>query len=326
MPGEDQTSPRGYFRFDFNTVAPGASATSFLGFNRAGNNCVGCHSVARDGTLFATSFETDTHWAAMSVASQDNPVQWVQGGPSDPTALGNFNTFTPDGAFLLVSGASTLRAFDLSAATATQVASFATPFPASHIAVSPKDTTTVLYVEDLAGAGGTRVQRGRIVRMTWDPSAKTFSNRTVLLEDPSASVYYPAISPDGVWVLYNRALSGESLSNPAAEVWAMRLDGSGSPIQLARANQAAMQSNSWPRWAPFGADDGQGHARYYFTFSSVRPYASLTGVPQLWLATFDPATAGGDASTPAIWLPMQSMSLHNHAAQWTEVFVQPPPN
>jgi hypothetical protein len=55
--------------------------------------------------------------------------------------------------------------------------------------------------------------------------------------------------------------------------------------------------------------------------TSVRPYGSLTGVPQLWLSTFDPAATSGDPSSPAIWLPLQSTSLHNHAAQWTEIFV-----
>lgn len=325
-PDEDRTSPRGYFRYDFNNVSQNGQAQPFLGFNRAGNRCVGCHSVAPNGTLFATSFEGDTHWGAFDVASTATPITYTRGGPDDPAALGNFNTFTPDAKWLLVSGDSTLRAFDMTTATTTQVASFTTPLPASHIAVSPQDGTTVLYVEDFGGGGGgTRVERGRIVRIRWDPTTRTFLDRQVLIQDDGASVYYPAISPDGAWLLYSRATSGNSLSNPGAEVWARRLDGTGAPILLARANKGSGLSNSWPRWAPFAADDGEGHPRYFFTFSSVRVYGTLLNAPQLWLSSFDPAASNAqDPSTPALWLPMQSLTLNNHAAQWAEVFVDQP--
>lgn len=323
QPGEDQSAPRGYFRYDFNQAIVEPEATSFLGFNRAGDRCVGCHAVSLDGEKFATSFETDTHFAVMDVASTENPVTWTSGGPTDGQALGHFNVFSPDGKWLFVTGGSLIRAYDVSKAGTNLVATFPTPVAASHITVSPKSAGTLVYVEDMAGNGGTRVDRGRLVRVDWDAATNSFGTRTVMLEDPTASVYYPSVSPDGVWLLYNRTTNGGSLSNPLAEVWATRMDGSGSPVQLVAANKEPAISNSWPRWAPFLADDGEGHPRYFFTFSSVRGYGSVVGRPQLWMSSFDPA-GGADPSTPALWLPIQKSGLNNHAAQWTQLFIAPP--
>jgi hypothetical protein len=319
QPNEDQTAPRGYFRYDFNATALAPSASSFLGFNRAGNVCVGCHSLSRDGTLLTTSFETDTHWATMAVASTDNPVVWTSGGPSDANALGNFSAYSADGKFLFVTGGTNIRVYAVGPGV-TLLTTFVAPLPASHIATSPADPKVVLYVEDTTSSGGTRVGKGRIVRLDWD--GQSLSNRTVWLEDSAASVYYPSISPDGSWVLFDRATSGISLSNTLAEVRAWRLDQTGQPVVLARADKGASLSNSWPKWAPFDGDDGSGALRWFFTFSSIRAYRGAS-LPQLWLSTFDPS-ATGDPSSPGLWLPMQSPTLHNHAAQWTEVFVQPP--
>lgn len=311
---EDITAPRGYFRYDFADAKFGEQSELFLGFNRAGDRCVGCHALSRDGSRLATSFEFDREWSIVDVASAVNPVTWLAEGE------GNFSAFTPDGIWLLTTLDSTIRAFEISKSGAREAVCSTAPLPASHIAVSPSDGTTVLYVEDMAGSGGTNVERGRIVRLRWDPGTRKLSDRTVLIEE-TGSVYYPAISPDGEWVLYNRVASGSSLSNPQAEVWIRRLDG-GMPRPLSNANQAKNLTNSWPRWTPFEADDGESGRRFFFTFSSVRSNGLTTGHPQLWLATFAPdASEDVDPSSPALWLPMQHEELNNHAAQWTEVFV-----
>lgn len=60
----------------------------------------------------------------------------------------------------------------------------------------------------------------------------------------------------------------------------------------------------------------------FFTFSSVRAYGDVTGRPQLWLSSFDPA-AVDDPSTAALWLTVQDAQRNNHAAQWTRVLVPP---
>lgn len=321
---EDVTNPRGYFRYDFNDVSRSDRATLFLGFNRAGNRCVGCHALSRDGRRFSTSFEMDRYWAVLDVASTANPVMWINGGPTDSSAPGHFSVFSPDGRWLFTTQGNIIRAFDVSTSGTRMVASFTAPNPVSHINVSPIDGATLVYVEDLTGGGGTGVGKGRIVRLHWDVATLQFSMRQVLIEEANASVYYPAISPDGVWLLYNRATSGSSLSNAGAEIWIRRLDG-GTPVALARANQGPSLSNSWPRWAPFESDDGEGHRRFFFTYSSVRAYLSVRGRPQLWLSTFDPAAPeGSDGSSPGLWLPMQNPDTNNHAAQWTDVYVPPP--
>ncbi len=331
---DDTQQLRGYFRYDFTAPTEGMGASLFLGFSRAGQQCVGCHALSTDGTKFATSFGGDKHWGIVDVASTADPLPYDIGGPDNVDAKGNFSAFTPSGKHLLVTDGPTLRAFDVqSPGSVNQVASFDnssfSPMTA-QIAVSPSDGATVVYVEDLGGGGATRVKRGRMVQIRWNAEALQFEDRTVLLEDTSStySYYYPAISPGGDWLLFNRGKVGASLSsyeNETGEIWALRLGVSGAtPVALARANLDANLTNSWPRWAPFPADDGEGNSRYYLTFSSTRKYIGSGTRTQLWIAGFDPEVGlGKDPSSPAIWLPMQNFTTGNHAAQWTEVFVPP---
>lgn len=331
---DDTQALRGYFRYDFTAPTEGMGASLFLGFARAGQQCVGCHALSTDGKKFATSFGGDKNWGIVDVASSADPLPYDIGGPDDANAKGNFSAFTPSGKHLLVTDGPSLRAFDVqSGGSANQVASFDnssfSPMTA-QIAVSPSDGATVVYVEDLGGGGATRVKRGRLVQIRWNAQTLAFEDRTVLLEDTTStySYYYPAISPRGDWLLFNRGKVGSSLSsyeNETGEIWALRLGVSGAmPVSLARTNLTQNLTNSWPRWAPFPADDGEGNSRYYLTFSSTRKYIGSGTRTQLWIAGFDPdVDPDEDPSSPAMWLPMQNFTTGNHAAQWTEVFVPP---
>jgi hypothetical protein len=155
-------------------------------------------------------------------------------------------------------------------------------------------------------------------------SGAGFQTRKVLVQSAGENNYYPSFSPDGKWILYNRAQSGDSYNNTAASLWVVPADGSAAPLQLAQAAQD-MAASSWPRWTPFVQHNdhaGSGDL-YYFTFSSTRSVGldpSGRGAEQVWMSSFDPSRVVGgvgDPSSAPFWLPFQSLMTSNHLAQWT---------
>ncbi|MBW2734435.1 MAG: hypothetical protein JRH20_18770, partial [Deltaproteobacteria bacterium] len=91
--------------------------------------------------------------------------------------------------------------------------------------------------------------------------------------------YYPVISPDGAFVVFNKSGSPNPLSNndcglyanPGAELFIVASSG-GAPLRLDRANgKVARVNNSWAKWAPAGSSDEV----WWLAFSSMRDYGSL---------------------------------------------------
>ena len=148
--------------------------------------------------------------------------------------------------------------------------------------------------------------------------------------------YYPSFTPDGAFVVYNRAdpagptcpTSGggggpssgggaTTYDNCNAEVWMISALG-GTAIRLDNANQSTDPlTNSWPT---FGNVVGQ---YYWMAFSSRREYGFLhTGAPpspQVYIAAVDPQKLlqGQDGSFAALWLPGQDISSGCHIARWS---------
>jgi len=132
--------------------------------------------------------------------------------------------------------------------------------------------------------------------------------------------YYPSVSPDGQWVVFNKS-TGDSYNDPDAELWVAPVGG-GSAIRLNTANLAPGLTNSWPRWAPF-EQTVNGERMFFLTFSTVRQFGNRLAQgtrPQIWMTGFFPARAamGVDPTGPAFWLPFQNLNTNNHIAQWTE--------
>lgn len=139
--------------------------------------------------------------------------------------------------------------------------------------------------------------------------------------------YYPAYSPDGRFVLFNRSPSNRnSMDNatvtdagvPDGQLWAVPSAG-GTPVHLI--NASAPGGTSWPKWAPM-LHRYSGGTVMWLTFSSGRGYGlRLTDNQrtQLWMVAFDPAKAmlGQDPSFPSFWLPFQSIGSGNHIGQWS---------
>jgi Tol biopolymer transport system component len=159
------------------------------------------------------------------------------------------------------------------------------------------------------------------------------------------SSYYPSISDDGTWVVFDRS-SCSGPADPIATDWgAGACDGyndysaqlmliaaaGGTPVLLANANGTQTWTNSWPRWSP---DHGKfrGNTLYWIAFSSRRDYGlSLKGStngstkPQMWFTAVvvDKTNPGKDPSFAPVWLPGQDPDptgpRGNHTPAWTSV-------
>jgi hypothetical protein len=145
--------------------------------------------------------------------------------------------------------------------------------------------------------------------------------------------YYPAFSPDGQQIAFNKAQSknnpelGDSAcdlySNPSAALHLVAAAG-GQPIELANANgKGTSLTNSWAKWAPAIP----GSKIWWLAFSSTRDYGRVlpnsskpdkkgSKLPQIWISAIR-LDREGDPSYPAFWLPGQDIASGNHLPFWT---------
>jgi dipeptidyl aminopeptidase/acylaminoacyl peptidase len=243
----------------------------------------------------------------------------------------DFSTLSPDGKqlFTIYGYALQVRDADTQAVLATM-----TETPVTHPELSP-DGTKLAYVRPTTLNWDWMFGGGQIYVRTYDPATLTFGPEQPLVTD-GANNYYPSWSPDGEWIVFNRsddASGSGAYDNTSAEVWVVKADASSAPIQLTAGNQGLGLTNSWARFAPFEQTMGAAHDRvFWITVSSKRdfgtrlvntPLSETDKVPQLWMMAFFPDKVG-IAPDPSAWafrLPFQSLTTHNHSAQWTEQVV-----
>ncbi len=321
------TPPQGIFRYDMST--PSVPPSSFFPANMApggATNCVGCHTLSKDGTKIAMTIDSgDGRGAMFNVADRSVLI------PFDTNAQRwNFATFNADASKLI-----TLSQGQMVLRDSNGGAVIGSPIPnqsgsATHPELSP-DGTMLANVETSNRIYDFQVTGGTIVTRTFDDGTNTFGPINTLVADaPGASNFYPSWSPDGQWVLFTRTV-GNSYSDTSAEVWVVKADGSGPPIRLATADATSGFTNSWARWTPFVQSYGPDHqSLFYITFSSERVFGvrPLTvgqygADKQIWMAPFfpDKALAGMDPSGPAFRMPFQDFATSNHIAQWTQAVV-----
>jgi WD40 repeat protein len=249
----------------------------------------------------------------------------------------NFGTFNPDGSQLVTAHAGVLTLRD--GTTGVPLTTLGGTGRATQPDWSP-DGKHLVYATDAPGTDyDWKILGGSIFVL--DEAGGTWSAPRLLVQAQGDNNYYPSFSPDGEWVLFNRAASGYSYNNPAAEIWIVKADGSAPPFKLAAAHDGAGLTDSWPRWSPFvqpgGVGDALGGPLMWITVSSKRAYGVELGAnmhAQLWMFGFAPArqAAGMDPSFPAFWLPFQNIATANHIGQWTTRLVsvgmrgEPPPS
>lgn len=307
-------------RYDFGRM--GARPEVYLTGNPI--QCVGCHSLSRDGSRIAVgSFIPGPATAGILNAATREQVGATFGS--------NFGSFSPDNRRYLSSDGARMQLLD--AATGMPMPGLASGTPGTMPDWSPNGDVAVFsrpMVSIPFGGSPGHNPPADLMLMRWMTS--TFGPPSSLVHSEGENNYYPSFSPDGNWVLFNRSAGGSD-NAPDAHLWAIRANGMGGPVDLARANGTGAQGNSWPKWAPFREmySGELTEPLMWITFSSHRDYglrlrnssrAMDSHTVQLWMAAFRPDRVnrpGDDPTSPAFWLPFQDMGVGNHIAQWTEI-------
>lgn len=348
----------GIYLHDFGTRD--RTDTAFLESGTSGR-CTGCHNLSRDGERMAVG--QDDPDADDEFADVRTSALQVRDRTALSTALpAGFQTFTHDHAMMLASTYSSAltgnRSFGLyNGVTGALVRQVALPTPL--VGTQPDwsaDDRRVVFVAPRAGTisnrGDHHFHGGSLYAMDVDPMMNFGAPRMLLPANlngadtgADATNYYPSWSPDGQFLVFNHAPSGDVFYNRNAQVWLASADGS-SASALTRLNGGDGLTNSWPRWSPYVQPYGTGHI-LWVTFSSNRNYGvrvendalpncyptasppentpqttnwAMCQQPQIWMAAVgvdvDQFGHGHDTSWPAFWLPFQNVTSHNHSAQW----------
>jgi hypothetical protein len=318
-----QAADYGIFRHDFGK--PGQQAEQIYTTAQTNGRCVACHALSHDGTRMALNYDGGNGPAdIIDVATRTSVV------PAENAYYANFHAYSPDDTLVLsvYQGIFTLR--DGSTGAVVEILDL------EHVTYPDwsADGTLVAFTRctrPLEGFNDWTFHGGQIELMTWDGPGAWGDPEVLVPAIESTNLYYPAISPDGRWVLFNRssdlgayAGAGDSYSDDDAELWVVSVDG-GDPIRLDAINLTGSFRTSWAKWNPEVASH-QGQPLMWLTVSSMRGYGHTLAdgeLPQIWMAAFDPQAAedGEDPTWPAFYLPFQDITTNNHIAQWTEVVV-----
>lgn len=320
--------PQGIYRYDIATPEVAPEPYFPAGQEPGGqSNCMGCHSLSRDGTKIALTIDSgDGRGTVMNVADRQILVPFD--GVTQPAVYWNFATFNPDASKLVTvyQGNMVLRAATGGTEIVTIPSSAGTT--ATHPELSP-DGTLLVNVEGVSRDYDFQVYDGALVTRTFDDTTNAFGAIQTLIPAGQDGLhsYYPSFSPDGKWIVFTRT-GGNSYDNPDAETWVIKADGTGTPIKLSIAGLTqGTLTNSWARWVPFQQTFGEAaEPMFYLTFSSERPFGvRIPGgsVPQIWMTPVFPAKAeaGQDPSGQAFRVPFQNVGTNNHIAQWTQAIV-----
>ena len=366
----------GIFRKDFGNPDP--TPEPFLTPGTL-NKCVGCHYLSRDGLKMIVGVDDadsddelgDDQFILMDVTSR---VQTMLGG--NTKGFGAWHA-ADHASFVLSDGGGMSMTPELpqydgtSGMAMTPVATFGAETALTGKRVTNPDwsrdgstvyftaTTPITGISGYNNKDDIHATNGSIWSVPF--SGTTFGTPTPIVTAGSVDEndYYPAISPDGSALVFDRAVgttleTHDSYNNPNAALFAMSLP-NGTPIPLVNANLHDSLTNSWPRWSPF-VQMYKGQRIVWVTFSSTRdyglrvenegsqffncyppvspedpsndhtkPFDPNCTQPQIWMAavSLDMLEAGQDPSFQAFWLPFQDYTAHNHIAQWVDTFVMP---
>ena len=308
----------------------GAAAEVFLDRARTGAlMCVGCHSVSRDGTRIAVGLDIPgSTFQAYDVATRERVFSQGGGGGFPIPGGGGFGgpsffTFSPDTTQIVSGSGSSIAIRD---ATTGEVVMDNLATNGSMPDWSP-DGDHIVYVESATPPpfDTPSVSSGSIATLVRDGAGWVAG--PMLVRRASENNYYPAYSPDGGWVVFNRSPSNTtSMGDDAdgmvarvsdAELWVVAADGSAPPVRLERADGFA---DSWPKWDPTPYVD-RGRTLFWLSFASRRAYGlrfEEDARSQIWMAAFyaDDARGALDPATPAIRVPFQEIDSSNHLPQW----------
>jgi WD40-like Beta Propeller Repeat len=312
--------------------------------------CMGCHAISRDGSKIALSFggSLPAAFELIDVASKAP----IAARLDTTTGYASMTTFSPDNSRLIneYHGKLLLRTADAMLTDVSELFATDTTEPKSHPFWSPTGDSIAFVSFDFTATAAVPAPTGDLVlnSQIWiapsDGQTATGPAKLLVPRVAGKSSYYPAISDDGKFVVFNQSSCSapenigawgsdpcDGYSDLSARLQVVPAAG-GTPVDLAQANGDGNLTNSWPRWSP---DHGQFNKQqiYWVAFASRRAYGlRLAGAsdtePQLWFAAVR-ATPGqpleADPSYAAVWLPSQNDDMThptgNHTPQWVEKVV-----
>ncbi len=359
-----------------------------------GGHCIGCHSITNDGKYMAlglggSSTYNGSNWALIDIGAQAldiiNPTASTDANSSptnDPsdywkkfrkdafgveTAWGPnddvmvtmyksalyFNTVTPG------TGMATVTQNGLALPTsAAQLDSYQSdPFwshDGKYLVYTSFSTTGPADTYNVGGLDGDLKTGGQIAIADATASSITDNARLLVPRVSGATNYYPVVSEDSNWVVYNQSSCGSNPSagdvpydgagtpygyqvcdgydDSTAQLWWVSTSGTGN-VRLDNANGGnSVYDNSWPRFSP-DVSTFRGQTLYWIAFSSRRPYGVQLNTgqlsasqPQLWFAGVAVSEVNvGDPSFAPVWLPGQNPNQAapsgNHVPQWVKVAI-----
>lgn len=310
-------SAGGIARYDFGLRAQKAEA--FYNGLRAGALCVGCHALSRNGKRIAVGMNIPGPAAMRALDVSSRGKLFEVGGLVPGMGGSDFQSWSPDGQWLVTNeyGGLTIREGE------TGMVQGKMPLiPNANMPDVSPDGSTVAF----ARGSGTlclpplicptlSVTNAGIFTVPFK-GKDGFGTPTEIVPAAGGNNYYPSFSPDGRFLIYNRA-TGDSYNAPTARVLIVPAAG-GTPIDLTSVN--TVEGNSWPKWSPF-QHKFQGATIMWFTFASARPYGVRTTMgAQIWMVPVDVAklAAGMDPGYPPVRLPFQDLNTDNRIAQWVE--------
>ena len=310
--------------------------------------CVGCHAISDDGRKMGMSFggSDPSDFQLLDVATKA-PIAVRN---TDPAGFATFSALSPHGDWVATSfrGELLVRSADASLAELATLASAATAGEALSQPFWSADGQKLAYVGWVPGQNGASassngdVVRGAQIFVTELDGTTVSTTSVVVPRTAGRSSYYPAISDDGQWLVFDQSRCDgpagfhpygndacDGYDDASAQVFVAPIAG-GTPVALARLNGSDTFTNSWPRWSP-SHGSFRGKSIYFVAFSTKRPYGlRLAGSndgstpPQLWIAAvaLEPGEVPGpgDPSFAPVWLPLQDDDMDNptgnHVPQW----------
>lgn len=309
----------GIARYDFGLR--GQKSESYYGPLRAGGICVGCHAMSRNGKRIAVGMNIPGP-ALMRALDAGSRTKLFEVGPG-VIAGSNYQAFTSDGKYLLTTEYGGLAVRD--GTTGTLIGKNPSLPSATMPDVSPDGKTVVfarsptLCIPPLCPNLST--EKASLMKVSFAADG-TFGSPVDLVKSAGENNYYPSVSPDGKYVVFNRA-AGDSYDAADAQVMVVPLSG-GSPINLPSVN--VVLGNSWPKWSPF-VHRFKNKSVLWLTFSSRRPFGVRGGTnAQIWMLPVEIAALekGQPSQYPPFRLPFQEFATGNHIPQWVEVVNRAP--
>ena len=304
------TNPPQVVRFDFGAersstpeafLAPGDMKTTG---GAANTQCVGCHTVSRDGKKLFASVGGAGVGQSVFLGDLTKPrtdAAWITySGTADPSWQNNGSfggTFSPTGDQIAgitapaADGAPSSKITFFSGTTGLKTAQKDLGYPISHLAWSPDGKTIAMtkingnaaivipYNKGIVNAGV--FLGGNISIMQGDGAGAWNTPVDLVPRAAGKNRYNPNYAPDGSFLYYTETACDndwicDAYVDPSAKTWAVPSTVGSTPVLLANATKAGVADNAatnlgdtFPRSAPF-ITKHNGKTLMWFTVSSRR--------------------------------------------------------